>query len=163
MKEYYCKSCGASVKHSYNHHCPYCGTLLDFNVNDEPLEIKFEDIINVEFIECQEDFIDNSIILYFKGVQIERPKMYEIDDNIQVSPTNFKPKNCHCAIRIDNYELTKYGNEYFRYLLYSHFSHLRQDELNRLINDIFNDRTFKKRLYKNGLYIIDNYILKGSD
>lgn len=159
MKEYYCKSCGASVKHTYNHHCPYCGTLLDFNTDDEPLEINFEDIVDVEFMECYEDFIDNSIVLYFKGMQIEKPKMYEIDENIQVSPTIFKPKKCICAIKIEDYELNKYKDSYFKHLLYSHFSRLRNEELQKLITEIFTDKTFIKRLYKNGMYIDNNCIL----
>ena len=31
MKQYNCKNCGSPIEHSYNHRCPYCNTLFDFN------------------------------------------------------------------------------------------------------------------------------------
>ena len=157
MKQRNCKNCGSALEHSYNHKCPYCGTLYDFNADDN-LKIKFDDIVDVEFRECQYDFIDNSLILYFKGVQIERPKMYEIEDDYQISATTFNPKKCYCAIKVDIGELRQYKMNYFMHLLYEHFHYLRDSERKNIINQIFNDRAFIRQLYQSGMHINDNMI-----
>lgn len=35
MKQYNCKNCGAPIEHTYNHTCPYCHSICDFNEPEE--------------------------------------------------------------------------------------------------------------------------------
>ena len=48
MRQYNCKNCGAPIEHTYNHKCPYCNSIFDFN---EPEENIIEENLVEEFLE----------------------------------------------------------------------------------------------------------------
>ena len=113
MEQRNCKNCGAPLQHSYNHKCKYCGTLYDFNVpKEETVVLKPYDMVDLKYRGIEKDIITNSILIKFEGYKIEEPEIYEVSDkNVFVSKSiNYiNPPKSYFFIRVDLYELEKYG------------------------------------------------------
>lgn len=139
MKEIYqrnCKNCGSPLEHSYNHKCPYCGTLYDFN---EPnvVEVKAEDLVNIRLRQIEIASVTNSLILYFDGYKCEMPKVYEYDGkNTYVSKveTYINPPKCGFCIEISIPNIEKYGWGYVKDIIAR--SGIRYNELDDVINQV---------------------------
>lgn len=120
---YHCKVCGANIEHLYNHRCPYCRTLLDFNENiEKTINIKPEELIDIELRDVQYHPEYRILVLVFSGYKVATPKIYEVQDNntfvstaeVYVNP----PKGAFCIqLKID--ELEKYGISYILHYLES--------------------------------------------
>ena len=71
MKQYKCKNCGAPVEHSYNHRCPYCHAIFDFNVKlNEIEEVKIEDMRNVELVEIERNHLFNTYRFFLLDINV---------------------------------------------------------------------------------------------
>lgn len=108
MKQYNCKNCGANIKHTYNHKCEYCGSIIDFN---EPIEdtIKVDprNLRNLQLEGIEREPLTNDYIFIFTGYVIEKPRVYEIDENYYTTKViNYiNPPKTYFMIRIKYEEL----------------------------------------------------------
>ena len=112
MKQYNCKNCGAPIKHTYNHRCEYCNSIIDFNEpKEDVVEFKAQDMINVEFRDYQFTPYRDAIQLIFTGFKLDQPKIYELDKDIYVSKVEkyINPPKVSFCIEVERYELEKYG------------------------------------------------------
>lgn len=116
MKQYNCKNCGAPIEHSYNHRCPYCNTLFDFNEPEKNvIEVKPEDLVNVELRSIERTPERDSIILVFSGYKCTMPKVYEYDGKgtyISRMEQYINPPKCGFCIELPLYEIEQHGFGY---------------------------------------------------
>lgn len=137
MKQYNCKNCGAPVEHSYNHKCPYCSSILDFNAPTEDIvEVKPEDLIDIELRDTTIDPINNSMIFIFSGYKCAMPKVYEYNgNNTYVSSVeNYKnPIKCGFLIEISIPDLHR-GIDYIMWVIES--TGIRYNELDKVAKQI---------------------------
>ena len=116
-----CPNCGSSIKHLYNHQCPYCKTILDFGVETVE-EINPRYMRDVELVRIEREYETNRMILVFKGKYIKFGSPLEYGKNVMVvSAECTKPKDvCWCiAINIyDFIEIFQRGKieEFLKYL-----------------------------------------------
>lgn len=113
MKQYNCKNCGAPVKHTYNHRCEYCNSILDFNVpKEETIEVKPEELRDLELKDIEFVPYNNHIRFLFSGYKCTMPTIYECDiNNSYVSSIEEyrNPPKCGFLIEIPRDEIEKYG------------------------------------------------------
>ena len=136
MEQRNCKNCGAQIEHSYNHRCPYCNTLFDFNEPDK-IEVKPEDLVNIELRYIERMPINDSLILMFSGYKCPMPKVYEYNsDNLYVSKVEqyINPPKCSMCIEIPIYEIEKYGIEYVYHKICS--SGIRYNEIDKVMAQV---------------------------
>ena len=115
MKQRNCINCGAPLEHSYNHKCKYCGTLYDFNEpKEKTIEFHSYDMVNVHFLKLERYPLTNDIIMYFDGIKLEEPTIYEYQDNRFVSKTiNYvNPPKAFFAIQLNIKDLEEHGIHY---------------------------------------------------
>ncbi len=119
MEQRNCKNCGAPIEHSYNHKCPYCKTLFDFNVQDnKKVELHSWDMVDLKLREIEREHITNNIRLVFEGYKLESPVVYEYDgENTFVSKSiNYiNPPKSYFFVEIPIFELRKYGIDFLKY------------------------------------------------
>lgn len=147
MNQYNCKNCGAPIKHTFNHQCEYCKSIIDFNVPEENVtEVKPEDLVNIKLERIERGYVKHSIILYFSGYKCDMPTIYECKDNIYVSKIleYRNPEKCGICVEIPILDLEKYGSEYIMYKLRNLI--IKPDELKKLkiqiIDELNNSRIF---------------------
>lgn len=150
IEQRYCKNCGSPLQHSYNHQCPYCKTLYDFNAPQEQVvEVKPEDLVDVELKWIEQGFLHNSLILMFDGYKCPMPKVYEYndEDNIYISQCEnyINPPKCGFCIEIPIHEIEKYGIDYVFHRIMT--TGLRYNELKKVRDQIFSNRTLRKYSY----------------
>ena len=109
-----CKNCGAPIQHSYNHKCPYCDTLYDFNEpTDNVVEVKPEDLYDIHLVDVYKTPIRVfATVFVFHGYKLDKPKVYEYNGNnvyITKAENYVNPPRCGICIEIDDSELNKYG------------------------------------------------------
>ena len=113
MKQYNCKNCGAPIEHTYNHQCPYCKSILDFNEpKEDTVEFKIEDMVNIEFRDYEIVPYEDAIRLYFSGFKLEQPKIYEFngeDTYVSKMETYINPPKAGFCIQVSRIELEEYG------------------------------------------------------
>lgn len=113
MKQYNCKNCGAPIEHTYNHQCPYCKSILDFNEpKEDTVEFKIEDMVNIEFRDYEIVPFEDAIRLYFSGFKLEQPKIYEFngeDTYVSKMEKYINPPKAGFCIQVSRIELEKYG------------------------------------------------------
>lgn len=103
MKQYNCKNCGANIKHTYNHICEYCGSIIDFN---EPIEnvVKVDprNLTNLQLERVEREPHTNYFIFIFTGYVIEKPRVYEVKEGYyETKEINYiNPPKVHWCIRI---------------------------------------------------------------
>lgn len=122
MEQYNCKNCGAPIKHSYNHRCEYCGTIVDFNEpEDNTLEIHPYDLVDIKYIDTVRDHLTNRIIIRFSGYKVEKPKIYEQADDLYVSKvvSCINPPRVFFQVEFSIFDLEKYGIEFLEHRLFS--------------------------------------------
>ena len=144
MKQRNCKNCGSPLEHSYNHRCPYCGTLYDFNEPEENIvKCKPEDLIEVQLRDVELMPMTDSIILMFSGYKCEMPKVYEVDENIYTSRIEryINPPKCGFCIELPRTELEKYGMSYVIERIYN--TGIRYNELTNVRNQILNNEKLR--------------------
>ena len=111
MKQYNCKNCGAPIEHTYNHKCPYCNSILDFNEpKEDTVEFKIEDMVNIEFRNYEIVPYEDAIRLYFSGFKLEQPKIYEFngkDTYVSKMEQYINPPKAGFCIQVSRYELEK--------------------------------------------------------
>lgn len=116
MEQRNCKNCGASIEHSYNHKCSYCGTLFDFNEPEEnTIAITPEDLVDVKLRDIRRDFLSNSLILVFTGYKLSMPKIYEYngkDTYISRAEEYINPPKASFLLEIPLLEIEKSGISY---------------------------------------------------
>jgi len=101
MRQYNCKNCGAPVEHLYNHKCPYCDSLLDFNLDKEDTEkIDWHNVARIEFIDSYREIISFVRVFKFKCTQYSPIEFIETSNNYSLAkmPQN---KDFYFAIGID--------------------------------------------------------------
>ena len=129
-----CKNCGAPIEHSFNHKCEYCGTLCDFNEPiEKTIEVKPEDLINIELRDISRIPTRNNLILLFSGYKLSMPKVYEYSrNNIYVSKIEeyVNPPKCSFCIELSLDEIEKYGFDYIMYRVRA--TGVRFNELDRI-------------------------------
>ena len=145
MKQYNCKNCGAPIKHSYNHHCEYCGTLIDFNVPEEKVtRVSAEDLYDIKIrIERRPEFMTYLIIL--TGYKLKMPTIYEYtSDFMTISEVQqyINPPRCSICIEIDDKELRYGGIEYLMWRIKN--INVRREELGKIKNQIVEELTNQK-------------------
>lgn len=147
MKQYNCKNCGAPVEHSYNHKCPYCHSLLDFNEPIEnTIECKPEDLVNIELREIQRIPGKDLIILIFSGYKCVMPKIFEYDGKSKYISSVIEyrnPPKCGFCIELSRMEIEKYGLSYILHCIHS--SGVRLSEFEKLRKEIYKE--FKNILW----------------
>lgn len=135
-----CKNCGSPIEHSYNHKCKYCGTLYDFNEPIEnTIEVKPEDLINVELRDISRTPIHESLILLISGYKLSTPKVYEYNGNnnyVSKVEEYVNPPKCSFCIELPLYEVEKYGFDYIMYRIRA--TGIRLNELDRIKSQIIN-------------------------
>ena len=138
MKQYNCKNCGAPIEHTYNHQCPYCKSILDFNEPEEKtVQFKIEDMVNIEFRNYEIVPYEDAIRLYFSGFKLEQPKIYEFngeDTCVSKMEQYINPPKAGFCIQVSRIELEKYGiSAIMRYLYHCN---LKPREFERLEEQI---------------------------
>lgn len=144
MEQRNCKNCGAQIEHSYNHRCPYCNTLFDFNELDK-IEVKPEDLVNIELRYIERMPINDSLILMFSGYKCPMPKVYEYNsDNLYVSKVEqyINPPKCSFCIEIRLYEIEKYGIEYVYHKICS--SGIRYNEIDKVMSQVRENQEIRR-------------------
>lgn len=114
-----CKNCGAPIEHSYNHHCKYCGTLIDFNEPEEKtIKVDPRDLVNLELREIVREPIRNNYIFYFTGYKLQKPKVYEVND-IYISKVEeyVNPPKCSFCIELNKREVDDLQLPYIEHVL----------------------------------------------
>lgn len=134
-----CKNCGSPIEHSFNHKCKYCGTLYDFNDPEEDvIEVRPEDLINVELKYIEKSIERNSIILMFDGYKCPMPKVYEYNDinNTYLSKSEqyINPPKCGFCIELPMFELRDYGFDYVMHRIMA--TGIRYNELDKIKSQI---------------------------
>lgn len=133
-----CKNCGSPIEHSFNHKCKYCGTLYDFNEPEEnTIEVKPEDLINVELKDISRTPIHDSLILLFSGYKLSMPKVYEYNGNnnyVSKVEEYVNPPKCSFCIELPIYEVEKYGFDYIMYRIRA--TGIRYNELDKIKSQI---------------------------
>lgn len=116
MNQYNCKNCGAPIKHSYNHHCEYCGTLIDFNVPEEEVtKVEVSKLQDLKLVDTRIDYARHELIFKFRGYDIkENTTCFERKDNIYtMSLVDMKsyinPPICYLQVTIPLIELHECG------------------------------------------------------
>lgn len=143
MKQYNCKNCGAPLEHSYNHKCPYCNSLFDFNEPKEnTIEAKPEDLINIELRQVERAFITDNLILVFSGFKCEMPKVYECNNNAYVSKveTYINPPKCSFCIELPLCDIQRYGYDYVMWRIRA--TGVRYNELENI------ERQIREKIWK---------------
>lgn len=135
-----CKNCGSPIEHSFNHKCKYCGTLYDFNEPEENvIEVKPEDLINVELINVERIAEYYSLILLFSGYKLSMPKVYEYNGNnnyVSKVEEYVNPPKCGFCIELPLNEVEKYGFDYIMYRIRA--TGIRLNELDRIKSQLVN-------------------------
>ena len=139
MKQYKCKNCGAPVEHSYNHRCPYCHAIFDFNIKENEIEeVKIEDMRNVELVEIERNHLFNTYRFLFTGYKCIKPTIYEVDNNAYVSSVieYRNPPKCGFILEIPIDELKRFGIDCLIHrLLYSGLDYHEIDKLKYQIKE----------------------------
>lgn len=137
-----CKNCGSPIEHSFNHRCKYCGTLYDFNEPEEnTIEVKPEDLINIELRDISRTPLRNSLILLFSGYKLPMPKVYEYKGNnnyVSKVEEYINPPKCSFCIELPLFEIEKYGLSYIMYRIEA--SGIRYNELEKIKSQIINSK-----------------------
>ena len=138
-----CKNCGAPIQHSYNHKCEYCGTLFDFNEpKEETIEFNSRDMIDVHFIGCEIGYETNSLILKFQGTLLEKPKIYEHNEDYMyvAKVMDYMPKRSFFYIEIPKQDLYHCGWDYLGYVIREHINYRESDKVYKEMIDNFDIR-----------------------
>lgn len=135
MKQYNCKNCGAPLEHSYNHKCPYCNTLFDFNVPiEKTIKVKAEDLIDLELVDYEFSPVNYSIILLFSGYKCPMPKIYEYDVKEDIYVSNIEnyinPPKCGFCIELPICEIREKGFDYIMFMIEN--TGIRYNELGKI-------------------------------
>lgn len=97
-----CPNCGATIKHRYNHECPYCHTMLDFNIKQtEKINPRY--MYDVEVRDYEIDPRTDNVIIYFKGKYLKASEALEYTNNNQIMVVDvdcMTPKEVFYALRI---------------------------------------------------------------
>ena len=135
MKQYNCKNCGAPIEHTYNHMCPYCHSICDFNEPEENVvEVKAEDLVDIKLKEIRRIPEYDKIQLVFVGFKCPMPKVYEFDGNDIYKSRAIEyinPPKCGIVVELSRYEVMKYGLDYVKSVL--RHSGIRYNELDKII------------------------------
>lgn len=140
-----CKNCGAPIQHSYNHKCPYCATLIDFNEpKEKTVECKPEQLINLDLIDIDLNPISLDFIFKFTGYKLEDSIIYEVNGNTFISKYEeyINPPKCYFVIAISELAIRKYGISIIEHQSYN--SGIRYEEIYKLILQI-KDKRYKLR------------------
>lgn len=152
MKQYNCKNCGAPIKHSYNHKCEYCGTIIDFNEPKEnTIEVKAEELYDLQLREVEMSPIKFDLLIYFTGYKLEKPKIYESYKNdICVSKVEnyINPPKCGFVIELPIIDIDKYGMDYIIHILRQ--KNINEDEIEKVLFQLKNNDMFRR--YWRGWY-----------
>lgn len=151
MEQRHCKNCGSPLQHSYNHQCPYCHTLYDFNEPQEQVvEVKPEDLVDVKLRRVERGFLRNTVILMFDGYKCPMPKVYEYDDMnnsyLSLSENYLNPPKCGFCVELDTNELEKYGLDYVSHIIAR--TGIRYNELDKIKEQIFSNELLKRYRYR---------------
>lgn len=142
MEQRNCKNCGAPLEHSYNHKCPYCGTLYDFNEPKEKvIECTPQDLINLELRLVEFVPLTNHVILLFSGYKCEMPKVFEVNGKnnyISKVETYINPPKCSFCIELDKTEIEMYGLQYILEMI--NRSGIRYSELKNVHKQIYGNK-----------------------
>lgn len=135
-----CKNCGSPIEHSFNHKCPYCGTLYDFNEPQEnTIEVKPEDLINIELRDITRTPINDNLILMFSGYKCPMSKVYEYNGNnnyVSKIEEYINPPKCSFCIELSIQEIKKYGLSYIMYRIET--TGVRYNELSKIKSQLVN-------------------------
>lgn len=137
-----CPNCGAPIEHVYNHQCPYCKTIHNFNV-EEKEEINPRYLRNVKLVDVYHDHCSYSMILRFRGEYMPFSEVLEYskgNTNMVIKAECTRPKDVNLSIRIDMadfMELSQRGNleRFLKYLPYE-----------------VDERSFVEALMKSGVF-----------
>ena len=137
MKQYNCKNCGAPIEHSYNHKCPYCGSIFDFNAPIETIvEVRPEDLVDVELRDMSINPETGNMILMFSGYKCVMPKVYEYNGNntyISSVENYINPPKCGFLIEIPVSDLER-GIDYIMWVVKN--TGIRYNELDKVARQI---------------------------
>lgn len=143
MKQYNCKNCGANIKHTYNHKCEYCGSIVDFN---EPIEdvVKVDpyNLTDLQLKSIEREPYTLDYIFIFTGYVIEKPKFYDIEKNYYEVRSISNPKKVYWGLRISDIDIKEYGTNAIIFRV--HTSGLCGSEMENVLNQI--RREFKYNL-----------------
>lgn len=110
-----CPNCGASIEHKYNHQCPYCKTLFDFNV-EKTKEINPKYMENVKIRAIERTLELDRIRIIFTGDYRPYSDVLEYGKDMAtmiIDYESFIPKKVAYAISIpvrDFCEFDRIGN-----------------------------------------------------
>lgn len=151
MEQRYCKNCGSPLQHSYNHQCPYCHTLYDFNEPQEQVvEVKPEDLVDVKLRCVERGYLQNTLILMFDGYKCPMPKVYEYNDKennyLSQNEVYINPPKCGFCIELPIEEVARYGIDYVSYRIRA--SGIRHNELDKIKEQIVNNDILRKYSFR---------------
>lgn len=151
MEQRHCKNCGSPLQHSYNHQCPYCHTLYDFNEPQEQVvEVKPEDLVDVKLRSVERGYLQNTLIIKFDGYKCPMPKVYEYNDKdnsyLSKSEVYINPPKCGFCVELDINELEKYGLDYVSHIIAR--TGIRYNELDKIKEQIFSNELLKRYRYR---------------
>jgi len=143
-----CKNCGSPLEHSYNHKCPYCGTLYDFNVPEDKItKVTPEDLINIELRDVNYSPITDSIVLMFSGLKVEMPKVYEYDgkhEYISKIEEYINPPKCGFCLEFPIHDIEKFGMSYLMYRVST--CGIRFDEIDNVKHQLLTNEKIERLL-----------------
>jgi len=132
MKQYNCKNCGAPVKHTYNHRCEYCNSILDFNVSEKDIvKVNPEDLIDLQLVDIERVPEFYGLRFMFTGFKCVRPTIYEFDgeNNYVSSVIEYRnPPKCGFIIDMSFDEIERCGIDYVMHRIMATGVHPREIE-----------------------------------
>ena len=136
-----CKNCGSPIEYGFNHKCKYCGTLYDFNEPEQDVvEVKPEDLINVELRYIERIPERLNILLMFDGYKVPMPKVYEYNDTnnsyLSKSECYINPPKCGFCIELPIDYIEKYGIGYIMDRIEA--TGIRYNEVNKIKSQLLN-------------------------
>jgi hypothetical protein len=140
MEQRNCKNCGAPIEHSFNHKCPYCGTLFDFNVNEKDItKVEPRELREIRLVDITNDYITNSLIFKFKGFKLCEPIIYEHNSQNEFVSSAFveqylNPPMCGFILDIPLNDLRENGLASIEWRL--HFLDIEPKEINHIMSEI---------------------------
>lgn len=145
MEQRNCKNCGAALEHSYNHKCPYCGTLFDFNIpEDKVAKINYEELFDcvLEKVYFEPQFRGFKFI--FTGYIIKKPRILEYDGNrdifSEVVDWGEPPKRAGFMFTISLKDLEQHGLDVILYKLES--CGINHKEIESIMKQILENEKF---------------------
>lgn len=154
MEQRNCKNCGAPIEHSFNHKCPYCGTLFDFNVNENDItKVDPRELRDIKLVDVSKDYLHRCLIFKFRGFKLFNPIIYECN-----SPNDFissvsveeyrNPPLCGFVLSISLDSLMKNGLEFIEWRL--HCMDIEPKEINHIMLEI-EDKIWNEKLNIKGV------------